>query len=233
MKKKKEYKIQSMPLDDRPRERLVRYGPDVLKNAELLAIILNTGYRDESVLELASRILQEYGSRAITKEKDVKRLMEEAGIPIVKSCQIIACFEIGRRFFMEDTNKMPTIRDAEDVYRYLDDLRDLKKEQFRGLYLNSRNKLIYDEVISIGTLTKSLIHSREIFRPAIEFSSAAVILSHNHPSGDPSPSEKDIRITKQFIEVGKIIGIEVLDHVIIGKDKYTSLRSKLNEQNHN
>ncbi len=220
------YKIPEMPFEKRPRERLIDDGPDVLKNAELLAIILNTGYRGEDVLTLASRILQEYGSKAITKEKSVGRLMEELNIPKVKACQIIACFEIGRRFFMEDTGKMPTIRGAEDVYQYLKEMSKLKKEQFRGLYLNSRNKLIHDEVISLGTLNANLVHPREVFQPAVEFSAAAIILAHNHPSGDPEPSEDDIEITKRLVEASRIMGLEILDHLIIGKNKYVSLKER-------
>jgi len=221
---KTKYKIPGIPLNKQPRERLIKYGPDILKNAELLAIILNTGYAGQTVLDLASRILQEYGSKAITKEKSVERLMAELEIPQVKACQIIACFELGRRFFMEDSGKMPSIRDAEDVYEYLKETAKFKKEQFRGLYLNARNKLIYDEVISIGTLTANLIHPREVFQPAIEFSAAAIILAHNHPSGDPEPSEDDLRMTKELIEAGKIMDINILDHIIIGKDKYVSLK---------
>ena len=220
------YKIPEMPFEKRPRERLIESGPDVLKNFELLAIILGTGYRGEDVLTLASRILQEYGSKAITKERSVNRLMDELGIPKVKSCQIIACFEIGRRFFMEDTGKMPTIRDAEDVYEYLKEMSKFKKEQFRGLYLNSRNKLIYDEVISLGTLNANLVHPREVFQPAVEFSAAAIILAHNHPSGDPEPSEDDLEITKRLVEASKIMGLEILDHLIIGGNKFVSLKER-------
>ena len=220
------YKIPELPFEKRPRERLIKNGPDVLKNSELLAIILGTGYRGEDVLALASRILQEYGSKAITKEKSVSRLMDELGIPKVKACQIIACFEIGRRFFVEDAGKMPTVRDAEDVYEYLKEISKFKKEQFRGLYLNSRNKLIYDEVISLGTLNANLVHPREVFQPAVEFSAAAIIVAHNHPSGDPEPSEDDLEITKRLVEAGKIMGLEILDHLIIGKNKYVSLKER-------
>ncbi|MFH1392320.1 MAG: DNA repair protein RadC [bacterium] len=221
---KTKYKIPGVPLNKQPREKLIKYGPDFLKNAELLAIILNTGYAGQTVLELAARILKEYGSRAITKEKSVERLMDELEIPRVKACQIIACFELGRRFFMEETGKMPVIRDAEDVFNYLQETTKFNKEQFRGLYLNARNKVIYDEVISIGTLTANLIHPREVFQPAIEFSAAAIILAHNHPSGDPEPSEDDLRITKELIQAGRIMDINILDHIIIGKNKYVSLR---------
>lgn len=209
-----------------PREKIIEQGPDGLKNAELLAIILNTGYKGEGVMELASRILQEYGSKAITKERNVNRLMDDLGIPPVKACQIIACFELGRRFFMEENGKMPTIRSSEDVYQYLKDMSRFTKEQFRGLYLNARNKLIHDEVISIGTLTANLVHPREVFQPAIEFSAAAIVLAHNHPSGDPEPSEDDIRVTKQLVEASKILGFEILDHIVVGKGRYVSMKDK-------
>lgn len=224
---KNTYQISQVPFNKRPRERLIKYGPDVLKNADLLAIILNTGYKGEGVLELGSRILKEYGSKAITKEKNVARLMEELSIPQVKACQIISCFELGRRFFMEDTNRLPTIRGAADVYKYLgSEMKKLKKEQFRGLYLNMRNKIIYDEVISIGSLTTNMVHPREVFQPAIEFSAAALILAHNHPSGNPLPSKKDFMLTKKLLQVSKIMKIEIIDHVIIGKKKYISLKEK-------
>lgn len=226
MEKNKIYNIKALPEEKRPREILIDKGPDVLKNYELLAIVLNTGYKDESVLELAHRILQDYGSKAITKEKGVARLMQEVGVPEVKACQIIACFELGRRFFMEDTGRMPTIQGPEDVCKYLEDMKKLKKEQFRGLYLNSRNKLIHDEVISIGTLNANLVHPREVFSPAIEFASAGVILAHNHPSGDTEPSEDDLTITKRLVEAGKLFGIEILDHIIITKDEFFSFKEK-------
>lgn len=221
-----QYRITELPSEDRPRERLIEHGPDALKNAELLAIILNTGYKDEGVLELASRILSEYGSKGIASERNVRRLMGELGIPQVKASQIVACFELGRRFFKEDTGRMPVIRGAEDVHEYLKDMRNLKKEVFRGLYLNTRNKLIHDEVISIGTLDANLVHPREVFGPAIEFAAAAIIVAHNHPSGDPTPSAEDRAVTERLTQAGKLLGIEVLDHVIVGKEGFASCMSK-------
>ena len=219
-------KLKELPAHQRPREKLIKYGPDVLKTPELMAIILNTGYRGETVLELSHRIIKEYGSKAITQEKNVGRLIETLGIPPVKACQIVACFELGRRFFQEEPGKMPTIRNPEDVYRYLEDMRKLKKEQFRGLYLNTRNKVIHDEIISIGTLTTNLVHPREVFQPAIEYLAAGLIITHNHPSGDPNPSEEDLKVTKQMQEVGKTMAIDLLDHIIIGGEKYISLRDR-------
>ena len=218
--------LKEMPEEKKPREKLIRHGPDVLRIPELVSIILNTGYRDENVLELSHRIIKEYGSKAIAGEKNVGRMMETLGIPLVKACQIVACFELGRRFFQEEPGKMPTIRGPEDVYIYLEDMRKLKKEQFRGLYLNARNKVIHDEVISIGTLTANLVHPREVFQPAIEYLACGVIVAHNHPSGDPEPSEDDLEITKKLTEVGKTMDIELLDHIIIGRNKYVSLKEK-------
>jgi len=218
--------LKELPEEKKPREKLVKYGPDVLRISELVSIILNTGYRDENVLELSHRIIKEYGSRAIASEKNVGRLMETLGIPLVKACQIVACFELGRRFFQEEPGKMPTIRGPEDVYIYLEDMRKLKKEQFRGLYLNARNKVIHDEVISIGTLTANLVHPREVFQPAIEYLACGVIVAHNHPSGDPDPSDDDLEITRKLATVGKTMDIELLDHIIIGSKKYVSLKEK-------
>ncbi len=219
-------RLKELPEEKKPREKLIRYGPDILRIPELVSIILNTGYRDENVLELSHRIIKEYGSRAIASENNVGRLMEILGIPPVKACQIIACFELGRRFFQEEPGKMPTIRGPEDVYLYLEDMRKLKKEQFRGLYLNARNKVIHDEVISIGTLTANLVHPREVFQPAIEYLACGVIVAHNHPSGDPEPSEDDLEITRKLASVGKTMDIELLDHIIIGSKTYVSLKEK-------
>lgn len=220
------YKIKQFVFKKRPREKLIGKGPDILKNAELLSIILNTGYAGENVLELASRILHEYGSKAITKEKSVQRLMDELALPPVKACQIIACFELGRRFFQEDAGRLPSIRGPEDVYKYLAEMRKLRKEHLRGLYLNARHKLIHDEVISIGSLTANIIHPREVFEPAIAYSAAGIILAHNHPSGDPEPSKGDWEITEQLAEASKILGIDFLDHIIVAKKGFVSLGEK-------
>jgi len=218
--------LKELPEEKKPREKLIKYGPDVLRIPELVSIILNTGYRDENVLELSQRIIKEYGSKAIASEKNVGKIMETLGIPIVKACQIVACFELGRRFFQEEPGKMPTVRGPEDVYIYLEDMRKLKKEQFRGLYLNARNKVIHDEVISIGTLTANLVHPREVFQPAIEYLACGLIVAHNHPSGDPDPSEDDLEITRKLTTVGKTMDIELLDHIIIGKNRYVSFKEK-------
>jgi DNA repair protein RadC len=209
---------------ERPRERLLRFGPDLLRNHELLAIILNTGYRREGVLELSRRIVQEYGSKAIAEERSVERLRSLLGLPLVKACQVVATFELGRRFYLEEPGRLPALRTPEEVFRYAKEMEGLTKEQFRGLYLNARNKVIHDETISIGTLTANLVHPREVFRPAFEYACAALITVHNHPSGDPAPSEEDIALTRQLVQVSRIMGIELLDHVIIGRGAFASLK---------
>ena len=221
-----EINMKVLPEDEKPREKLLKYGSGALKNAELLAIVLNTGYKGEGVLELSGRIIKEYGSKAITFERNVARMMETLGVPKVKACQIVACFELGRRFFKEDPSKTPIIRSPDDAYKYLEDMRKLKKEELRGLYLNTKNKLIHDEVISIGTLTANLVHPREAFLPAVEYSAAGLIVAHNHPSGDPTPSEDDIKVTKQLIDAGRIMNIDLLDHIIVGDGRFISIKEK-------
>ena len=219
-------KVKELAEEDRPREKLIKYGPGLLKDSELLAIILNTGFKGLPVLELTQFIFKLYGTKGLAKEKSVADLMSNTGLPQVKACQIIACMELGRRIFWEDKSRIPTIRTPEEVYKYLEEMKKLTKEQFRGLYLNTRNKLIHDEVISLGSLNLSVVHPREVFRPAIEYGAAAIILAHNHPSGEPEPSAEDIKVTKQILEVGKIMEIEVLDHLIIGNDSFVSLKEK-------
>lgn len=221
----KKYVLRIKDLEDRekPREKLIKDGPEILNTAELLAIVLNVGTRKEEVLNMATRVLKEYGDKSISNQRDVKTLAEEMHIPLIKACQIVACFELGRRFFKEKPGSKIIIRTARQAYDYLKDMRNLSKEQLRGLYLNSRYQLIHDEVISIGSLTSNIVHPREVFRPALEYSAAAIIIAHNHPSGSASPSQNDIKVTEQLIEASKIIGIDLLDHLIIAKNKFQSV----------
>lgn len=228
LKSLKQYvlRIRDLPQESQPRERLVRQGPGVLSMSELLAVVLGTGTTKEGVLEMSGRIMREYGERSIVAEQDASKLSKELNIPLIKACQIIACGEIGRRFYQKNESGFKTIRTAKDVFEYLQDMRYLPKEHFRGIYLNTHHRVIHDEIISIGTINSNIVHPREVFRPAIEYNAAAVILAHNHPSNNASPSEEDILITKQLIEVGKLLGINVLDHVIITKDEFISIEAK-------
>jgi len=227
--KKKNLKIKDLPTHEKPREKLLEKGPDILSLSELIAIILQTGTKKENIIKMSSRLLKEYGQKAISDQKNAKLLSKEFKIPLGKSLQLIACFELGKRLFKESQGVKKTIKSAKDVYEYLQDMRNLNKEQFRGLYLNSRSKLIHDEIISLGTLDCSLVHPREVFQPAIEYSSVAIILAHNHPSGNSSPSLEDVKVTVNLIKAGHILGIEILDHVIITKNGYHSIVLKNND----
>jgi len=216
-------KLQDLPAEEKPREKLMRYGSEVLSSNELLAVVLGVGTKKEDVLEMSNRILKEYGEKTLLKHTNPKRLAEILEIPGIKACQIVACFELGRRFFKEQKGAPRTVRTARQAYEYLHDMRDLPKEHLRGLYLDTHYRIIHDEVISIGSVTANIIHPREVFRPALEHSASAIVLAHNHPSGVSEPSKADIDITRQLVQVSKIIGIDILDHIIITKKNYTSI----------
>lgn len=218
-------KMRDLKEESKPREKLLNQGPEALSIPELVAIILNIGNRNEDVLEMSNRIVREYGEKAIIAEKRPDRLAEELKIPLVKACIIVACGEIGRRFYEKNNTGFTVIRNARDTYEYLHDMRRLPKEHLRGLYLNSHNRIIHDEVISIGTINANIVHPREVFRPAIEYNAVAIILAHNHPSGISIPSAQDIDITNQLIKAGKVLGINILDHVVITKNSFESIRA--------
>jgi DNA repair protein RadC len=222
--KKYVLKLRDLPVNEKPREKLIKYGPSVLSLTELFAVVLNVGTKKEEVLTMSRRLLKEYGDSAIVDQRDPNKIKELLGIPLGKACQIVACFELGRRFFKTPDGRKPiTIRTASQVYNYLKDMQELPKEHLRGLYLDAHYQLIHDEVVSIGTLTSNIIHPREVFRPALEYSASAVILAHNHPSGIAKPSDADVAITRQIVEAGKILGISLLDHVIVTKNKFESV----------
>ncbi len=227
--KEKQYvlKIKDMPADEKPREKLLKYGPGALAVTELLAILLNTGTKKEGVMEMASRVLKEYGEQSLIGRTDAKELAENLDIPLGKAMQIVACAEIGRRFF-DKKGDLPLIRTAQDVYRYVSDMYTLPKEHLRGIYLNTHHRIIHDEVISIGTLNSNLIHPREVFKPAIQYGAAGVVLVHNHPSGIVTPSQADVEITKQLVAVGKMVGINLIDHVVVTHDAFVSVKVDYN-----
>lgn len=215
--------FRDLPDEQKPREKMLNQGVSTLSSAELLALILNTGTKKEDVLSMSNRILKEYGEKSILYKLDAKKMSEDVDIPLIKSIQIIACAELGRRFFNKKKMHNIILRTPKDVFEYTKDMGNLSKEHLRGLYLNNHYKLIYDEVISIGTIDANLVHPREVFRPAIENSVSAVILVHNHPSGSVMPSSADKIITKQIKDAGDIIGITLLDHVIVSKSNYKSI----------
>ncbi len=220
--------IADMPNEDKPREKLLTSGPEALSVRELVALILVTGTTKEDVLGMADRLISDYGEKSIFAERKAEKLSKELDIPLVKACQIIAAGEIGRRFFDKTASRFIAVKNAKDVHEYLADMRNLPKEQLRALYLNSHSRIIHDEVVSMGTVNQSVIHPRDVFQPGIQLSAVAVILAHNHPSGELAPSAEDVRITEQLVQAGKILGIRVLDHVIIAKDGFVSVPANYN-----
>lgn len=216
-------RVRDMPIEDKPREKMAKYGPSSLNMAELVAVLWGVGTRKEDVLEMARRALKEYGERAILYETNPVRLAETLMIPQNKAHQLVAGLELGRRFFEKRGETPVFVRTARQAYHYLGDMGTLKKEHLRGLYLNSRYQLVHDEVISVGSLTANVVHPREVFQPAIERSAVAVIIAHNHPSGDLEPTQADREVTNQLRSAGAILGIELLDHLIITRDTYKSL----------
>ena len=219
----KVYTIRDLPSEEKPREKLIKHGPSVLKTEELLAVLLNVGTKKEEILHMSNRVVKEYGERSLTSQCDAQALADDCDIPVTKAAQIVACVELGRRFFKRDGDCVSVIRTAKDVFEYVSDMRTLPKEHLRGMYLNAHHKVIYDEVISIGTVNANIIHPREVFKPALLYSAAAVILVHNHPSGEVASSPADIEVTKQLVAAGKLIGIALVDHVIVTKDAFQSI----------
>jgi DNA repair protein RadC len=219
-------RVRDLPLEDKPREKLLAVGPADLTHAELLAVLFGVGTRKEEVMSMAQRVLREYGERAIINEKNPARLAEALDIPLIKACQIVASFELGRRAFGQRAGKPLFVRTARQAYDHLKNIGYLQKEQLRGLYLNSRYEVIHEETISIGSLTANIVHPREVFKPALEYGATALIIAHNHPSGMPDPTKEDIQVTAQLNEAGKLLGITLLDHLIIANDEYISLMEK-------
>ena len=216
-------RVRDMAEGEKPREKMIKDGVGALSLAELLAVVLGVGTKREEVFSMASRLLREYGEKAIAAQKDPLTIVKELKLPEAKACQIVACFELGKRLFQKKPGGLITIRNAAQAFAYLKDMGSLKKEQFRGLYLNNHYQLIHDEVISIGTIDASLVQAREVFRPALEYGASAIIIAHNHPSGVLKSSREDAEITGNLLAAGKILDIEILDHLIIGENKYISI----------
>jgi len=220
---KQDIMIKDLPKVERPREKLLQYGPERLSNSELLAIILGSGRRGENVIDLAKRVLKRYRTENLPN-LTLNELKNFNGLGPAKASEIIACFELGKRVLRDKVARL--YLKPEDVWRELKDLRGCKKEYFVVFYLDSRNQEIKREIISIGSLNANLAHPREVFEPAVKNLAAQIILAHNHPSGNPDPSEDDLKINKRLTEAGKILGIEVLDHIIVTKDRYLSFKEK-------
>jgi len=222
--------IKDLPKDERPRERLQKYGAQALSDTELLAVIIRTGTKSESALMVAQRLLKGDGGKNgldFIARATIEELSKVKGIGAAKSIQIKAAMELGRRIYSSMVTDEMTIICPDDVFQLLiNDMRFLEKEHFKTILLNTKNKVISVEDISVGSLNTSIVHPREVFKPAIKRSSASIILAHNHPSGDPTPSREDLEVTRRLKDAGKIIGIEVLDHIIFGDNCYVSLKEK-------
>jgi len=213
-------KIKDIPKVDRPREKLERYGVEKLKDAELLAILLRTGTKDINVLKLSEKILNKFKNQKF-ENVSIDDLKKIHGLGSVKACEIIACFELGRRMLKD--KKSSILLSPKDVWQRMEDIRDSKKEHFVVFYLDSRNQEIQREIISIGTLNESLVHPREVFEGAIKNNASSIIIVHNHPSGDLEPSESDMEISKKLINAGKILDIRICDNIIDTKTLFKSI----------
>ncbi|WP_338555259.1 DNA repair protein RadC [Paenibacillus sp. KS-LC4] len=219
--------IRDVPQEERPRERLMKYGAEALSHTELLAILLRTGTKKESVVHLAGNIMKECGNLRNLMDMSLEELTAIRGIGPAKAIQLRAGLELGRRVSRTGNGEVVTVKRPEDAANYvMDELRHLRKEHFVCLFLNTKNHIIAQETLSMGTLNASLVHPREVFRAAIKCSSASLICVHNHPSGDPTPSPEDIALTKRLVSAGELVGIEVLDHLVIGDGRFISLKEQ-------
>lgn len=220
-------RVKDLPAEERPREKLERRGAADLTNRELLAVLLRTGTRRRSALSLADHVLTKAGGLRGLARTRLEDLCRIEGVGPAKAAQILAGVELGRRLLTLGPEERPPVRSpGEAAGLVMPEMRFLAKEHFRALLLDTKNRVLASELVSIGTLNTSLVHPRELFRRAVQACAAAVILVHNHPSGDPTPSAEDLALTKRLVEVGKIMGIEILDHLIIGDNRYVSLKER-------
>ena len=218
-------KIKDLPKSDRPREKLIAKGAENLKDSELLAILLRTGTIGKNVIEIASQILTKYSKKRLL-QMTYEDLSKISGIDSAKATTLLSAFELSKRALEVNDTNLPMITNAKDAVAQLSDMRELKKEHFVVLYLNAKNQLVHKETISMGTLNANLVHPREVFEPALKHSAAQIVVAHNHPSGDPKPSEDDSEITKRLTEAGNLMGIEVMDHVIVSKNSHFSFKEE-------
>lgn len=219
--------IKDMPVGERPRERLQHYGAGALSTAELIAILLRSGVAGESVLHLAERLLARYGGITGLAQASFAELCQEKGIGPAKVTQIKAALELGRRLLVASPQERPQVRSPADAANLLMlEMSLLAQEQMRVILLDSKNRVLAIPTIYQGSLNTSLIRVGELFREAIRQNCAAIIVVHNHPSGDPTPSPEDVLVTKQIVEAGKLLDIEVLDHLVIGRQRYVSLKER-------
>ncbi len=227
MEEERRLTIKDMPVEERPRERLLALGAEKVSNAELLAVILRTGTLKDTALDLAQMVLARAGNLREMPYLTVEELMEIRGIGPAKAVQVKAALELGRRMVVASRGYNVDITSPEDVFNYMmEEMRYLEQEEFRIILLNIKNKVLGVETIFRGGLNSSIVHPREIFRLALRRSAASLILLHNHPSGDPTPSAEDISITRRLVEAGEVMGVNILDHIIMGEGRFLSFREK-------
>jgi len=216
-------RIKDWPAGERPRERLIKEGPQVLSDAQLLAILLRTGSDQANAVQLAIDLLEQFHGLNNFSNLTIKELCSIRGIGPAKAAQLKAALELGRRSLAPSTTEQTKIRSSQDIFRHFaPSFRHLKKEIFKIILLDQKNKIIRDVLVSEGSLTLTVVHPREVFNPAVRDSAASVIFLHNHPSGDPTPSHEDRELTRRLVAAGELMGIQVLDHVIIGENRYFS-----------
>ena len=219
--------IKDLPQEERPRERLEHYGAENLSKAELIAILLRSGVRGESVLQLAQRLLVKYGDLAGLERASFAELEQEKGLGPAKVTQLKAALELGKRLQKEQVWDRTQIRSPKDVANLLMlDMGLLEQEHLRVLLLDTRNRLLATHNLYVGNLNSSVVRVGEIFREAIKANSAAIIVAHNHPSGDPTPSSQDVAVTEQIVRAGQLLNIDVLDHLIICRNRFVSLKER-------
>ena len=219
--------VRDLPKEVRPREKLLQYGASALSDIELLAILLRTGTTSKSVLHLAEDVLAQYKDKGLAAIMHIspQEIASIHGIGLAKAATVVAAVELGRWLSERAARTLEKVEGPEDVARYvIPSLRFEQKEHFLAMFLDIRNRILALSTISVGSLTSSIAHPREVFREAIRYSAASVILVHNHPSGDPAPSREDIQLTKQMMKAGEIMGIPVLDHVVVAGDNFVSLK---------
>src|SRR3990167_6397820 len=227
MEQKASFTVHDLPKPERPRERLKNLGAEALSSQELFALIIGRGVSKKSVITIAQELLAKFGNIKAISQATIEELSQIKGIGFAKAAQIKACFELGKRQDLEPELKDFDIKNPQSVVKAIQSsIKDKAKEHFKLILLNTRNKIIGISTVSIGTLNSNLVHPREVFKDAISHSAASVVFAHNHPSGDSEPSEDDLIITKRLTEAGKILGVEVLDHIIITKNGFFSFKEK-------